>query len=321
MMLTFDGLASVPAGFGPSAVTIGKFDGVHLGHRGVLAQLRSLAADRELQPVVVTFDRHPFALLRPEDCPKSLVSNEQRSALLAEAGIAATLVLQFDRVLSELTPAEFVERILCNAVDARLVLAGADFRFGHRGAGRIDTLRELGQRFGFEVVLIDDVQVGDVRVSSTTIRELLAGGKARAAARLLGRYPRVRSTVVRGDAIGREIGFPTANLDPTMEGFLPADGVYAAWAWIDGVRFGAAVSIGNNPTFDGIPAHRTEAHLLDTSIDAYGKSIELDFVEYLRPMARFDGLDPLVAALSADVERIRTILAAEPSPATDAARP
>jgi len=312
-MLTFEGLGAVPAGFGPSAITIGKFDGVHLGHRGVLAQLRSLAADRGLEPVVVTFDRHPFALLRPEDCPDSLVSNEQRSALLAEAGIAATLVLEFNRALSELAPAEFVERILRDALDTRLVLVGADFRFGHRGAGRVDTLRELGLRFGFDVVLIDDVQVGDARVSSSTIRELLAAGDVRAVAPLLGRYPRVRSTVVHGDAIGREIGFPTANLDPAMEGFLPADGVYAAWAWIDGIRYGAAVSIGNNPTFDGIPARRTEAHLLEASVDAYGKSIELDFVEYLRPMVKFDGLDPLVAALSADVERIRAILAAEAS--------
>jgi riboflavin kinase / FMN adenylyltransferase len=320
-MLTFEGLGAVPAGFGPSAVTIGKFDGVHLGHRGVLAQLRTLAADRGLEPVVVTFDRHPFALLRPEDCPESLVSNEQRSALLAEAGIAATLVLEFDRALSELAPAEFVERILHDSLDTRLVLVGADFRFGHRGAGRVDTLRELGLRFGFDVVLIEDVQVGDARVSSSTIRELLAAGDVRAAAPLLGRYPRVRSTVVHGDAIGREIGFPTANLDPAMEGFLPADGVYAAWAWIDGVRYGAAVSIGNNPTFDGIPARRTEAHLLDASVDAYGKSIELDFVEYLRPMVKFDGLDPLVAALGADVERIRAILTAEPSPAADAPRP
>jgi riboflavin kinase / FMN adenylyltransferase len=310
-MLLFDGLASVPAGVGPSAVTIGKFDGVHLGHHGVLAQLRSLAAERGLEPVVVTFDRHPFALLRPDECPDALVSNDQRAELLAAAGVEATLVLEFTRALSELPPVEFAERILHDALDARLVLVGADFRYGYRGEGRVDTLREQGTRFGFDVVLIDDVLIDGARVSSTTIRQLLATGDVRAAAPLLGRYPRVRSTVVHGDAIGREIGFPTANLDPAIEGFLPADGVYASWAWIDGIRYGAAVSIGNNPTFDGIPARRTEAHLLDASVDAYGKVIELDFVEYLRPMVKFDGLDPLVAALAADVERIRAILAAE----------
>ena len=319
-MLLFDGLGSVPAGFGPSAVAIGKFDGVHLGHRGVLVQLSSLAADRGLQPVVVTFDRHPFALLRPEECPDALVSNNQRADLLAAAGAEATLVLEFTRQLSELPPVEFAERILHDALDTRLVLVGGDFRFGYRGEGRVDTLREHGSMFGFDVVLIDDVLVAGARVSSTKIREHLAAGEVRAAAPLLGRYPRVRSTVVHGDAIGREIGFPTANLDPAMEGFLPADGVYASWAWIDGVRYGAAVSIGNNPTFDGIPARRTEAHLIDASVDAYGKVIELDFVEYLRPMVKFDGLDPLVAALGADVDRIRAILSGEPAPAGDAPR-
>lgn len=310
-MLLFDNLDDVPAGFGPSAVTVGKFDGVHLGHRGVLAQLTALAADRGLEPVVVTFDRHPMALLRPDACPEGLVSNEQRAELLAETAVAATVVLEFTRELSAQSPEDFVGAILRDALDTRLVLVGADFRFGYRGAGTIDTLREHGELFGFEVVLLDDVLVGGARVSSTSIRGHLSAGEVRDAAALLGRYPRVRSTVVHGDAIGREIGFPTANLDPAMEGFLPADGVYAAWAWIDGTRYGAAVSIGNNPTFDGIPARRTEAHLLDATVDAYGKPIELDFVEYIRPMVKFDGVDALAAALSADVERIRAILVAE----------
>jgi riboflavin kinase/FMN adenylyltransferase len=310
-MLLFEGVGEVPAGFGPSAVTIGKFDGVHRGHRGVIAQLVSLAADRGLQPVVVTFDRHPMALLRPEVCPESLVSNAQRADLLAETDIAATLVLEFTRELSELEPTQFVERILLDALGAKLVLVGADFRFGHRGAGTIDTLRELAATHDFEVALLEDVRLEGERVSSTKIREHLSAGRVREATALLGRYPRVRSTVVHGDAIGREIGFPTANLDPQMEGFLPADGVYAAWAWIDGVRYGAAVSIGNNPTFDGIPERRTEAHLLDASVDAYGKPIDLDFVDYVRPMVKFDGLDTLVAALTTDVERIRARLAAE----------
>jgi len=310
-MLLFNGVVEVPVGFGPSAVSIGKFDGMHLGHRAVIAQLTSLATARGLDPVVVTFDRHPMALLRPEGRPESLVSNAQRADLIAATGVAATLVLEFTRELSELEPAEFVGRILQRALGAKLVLVGADFRFGHRGAGTIDTLRDLAAGHGFEVALRDDVRIDGDRVSSTKIREHLSAGEVRAAAKLLGRYPRVRSTVVHGDAIGREIGFPTANLDPAIEGFLPADGVYAAWAWIEGTRYGSAVSIGNNPTFDGIPARRTEAHLLDSSVDAYGATIEIDFVEYIRPMVRFDGLDSLAAALSADVDRIRALLAVE----------
>lgn len=320
-MQLFEGLGAVPAGFGPSAVTIGKFDGVHLGHRAVLQQLTTLAAARGLQPVVVTFDRHPMSLLRPEASPEPLVSNAERAALLGETGVAATLVLEFTRAVADLEPPDFVQQVLVDALDVRLVLAGADFRFGHRGAGSIQTLRELGAVHGFEVVPLADVQVGGERVSSTRIRGLLAAGEVRAAAALLGRLPRVRSTVVPGDAIGRQIGFPTANLDPAIEGFLPADGVYAAWAWIDGVRYGAAVSIGNNPTFEGVPARRTEAHLLDTELDAYGKPIELEFVDYIRPMMKFDSVESLVAALTADAERIRVVLASEPAPATESSRP
>lgn len=313
-MELFAGVGAVPAGFGPSAVTIGKFDGVHVGHRGILAQLASLAAARGLAPVVVTFDRHPMALFKPEACPVALASNAERAALLAEAGVAATLELEFTRALSELSPEEFVDQVLVAALDARLVLAGRDFRFGHRGAGTIDTLRELGESRGFEVGLLEDVDIDGSRVSSTRIREHLAAGRVREAAELLGRYPSVRSTVVYGDAIGREIGFPTANLDPAMEGFLPVDGVYASWAMIDGRRYAAAVSIGDNPTFAGIPARRTEAHLLDADVDAYDKPIELEFVEFIRPMIAFDGIESLTRALADDVVAIRAILSAEPAP-------
>jgi riboflavin kinase/FMN adenylyltransferase len=319
-MLLIEGLGAVPAGLGPSAVTIGKFDGVHLGHRGVLAQLISLAADRGLASVVVTFDRHPLSLLRHDAGPAALVSNEQRAALLDGTDVDATLVLEFTHALADLEPDAFVQQVLLDALDAKLVLVGADFRFGRRGAGTLDTLRALGATHGFEVMLLEDVEVHGARVSSTKIREHLAAGRVREAAALLGRPPRVSSTVVHGDAIGREIGFPTANLDPAMEGLLPADGVYAAWALIDGVRYASAVSIGNNPTFDGVPARRTEAHLLDASLDAYGKKIDLEFVEYIRPMVKFDGLDALVAALTADVGRIRQVLAAETGPAGDAPR-
>ena len=310
-MLLFEGLDAVPAGFGPSAVSIGKFDGVHLGHSALIHRLAELAAPRGLAPVLVTFDRHPASLLDPESCPDLLTSNAQRAEILATTPLAATLQLEFTHELSNLEPELFVERVLHDALATRLVLVGADFRFGHRGIGTLDTLRGLAAVHDFEVVLLDDVDVEGGRVSSTRVREHLAAGRVREAAALLGRLPAVRSTVVHGDAIGREIGFPTANLDPAMEGFLPVDGVYAAWAWIDGARYGAAVSIGNNPTFDGVPARRTEAHLLDANVDAYGKPITLEFVEYIRPMVKFDGIESLVAALTADAERIRRVLVAE----------
>ena len=307
----FEGIGAVPPGFGPAAVTVGKFDGVHLGHRGGLDQLAALAADRGLTPTVVTFDRNPLQLLAPERCPVALVSNAQRAELLGRAGIAAVLELEFTEQLSALAPTEFVQRVLVDALQTRLVLAGADFRFGARGAGDIQLLRELGETAGFEIVLIDEVRLGSERVSSTAIRELLAAGRVREAAARLGRTHRVRSSVVHGDAIGRELGFPTANLDPAMEGFLPADGVYAAWAHVDGGRYPAALSIGNNPTFDGVPDRQAEAHLIDQKLELYGKPIEIEFVEYIRPMKKFDTVDDLIAALAADVVRIRDLLAVE----------
>ncbi len=311
-MRFFEGLAQVPAGFGPSAVTIGKFDGLHLGHRGVIRQLRELAGERGLESVVVTFDRNPLSLLRPEACPPALVSNGQKADLLAEAGVDATVMLTFDLALSRLTPAEFVTSVLVDALHAQVVLCGADFRFGAGGAGDLATLRELGAASGFDVVLIDDVRVdgpqGQHRASSSEVRQFLAEGRVRDAARMLGRPARIRSTVVPGEQLGRELGYPTANLDPDLEGLLPADGVYACWAIVDGHRYGAAVSIGNNPTFDGVPEHQVEAHLFDQSIDLYGKPIELEFVDYVRPMKRFDSVDDLVAALRQDDATIRGIL-------------
>ena len=311
----FDGLAAVPAGYGPSAVTIGKFDGVHSGHRAILARLRALAEERGgLASVVVTFDRHPLSLLAPAFCPNPLVSNPQKVDLLADSGIDATLMLTFDQALADLEPEEFVRRVLVEALDARLVLAGSDFRFGRKGAGDVTVLKELGRVHGFEVALIDDVREGsergERRASSTWIREALEAGAVDEAARVLGRPPVVRSVVIEGERRGRELGFPTANLDPArLEGFLPADGVYAAWATVDGVRYPSAVSIGNNPTFEGVPQHQAEAHLLDVDLDLYGRTIELAFVARLRGMARFDSLDELIAAIRTDAEAARRALA------------
>jgi len=314
----FEGLDAVPAGYGPSAVTIGKFDGVHTGHRGVLARLSSVAEEHALRSVVVTFDRHPLSLLAPAFCPSPLVSNEQKRELLAEVGVDATLMLEFDQALADLEPGDFVRRVLVDALRARIVLAGSDFKFGRKGAGDVALLRELGAVHGFEVVLIDDVRAGEDRLvaserraSSTWVREALEAGRVAEAARVLGRPPVVRSVVVEGERRGRELGYPTANLDPArLEGFLPADGVYAAWATVDGVRYPAAVSIGNNPTFDGVPQHQAEAHLLDVDLDLYGRTIELAFVDFVRGMEKFDSLEQLVAKIGSDSDRARAILAA-----------
>jgi riboflavin kinase/FMN adenylyltransferase len=308
-MQRYFSLSDVPRGFGPSAITIGKFDGVHLGHRTVIARLRELAAQRGLTSTVVTFDRNPLSLLAPERSPVPLVSINQKLDLIEGAGIDATLVLPFDRPLSELTPEQFVEGIVQRALHASVVLVGSDFRFGAHGAGDIHLLRTLGLTLGFDVEVIGDIADDDgSRVSSTRIRGLLLEGRVREAASLLGALPTVRGMVVRGEQRGRTLGFPTANLAPDAEGILPADGVYAAWLTAGGERYPAAVSIGNNPTFEGVAAHQVEAHAIDASLDLYGQVVEIAFVEHIRGMHRFSGSDALAEQMGADEQRIRSIL-------------
>ncbi len=308
-MQFWDALADVPADLGPTAVTIGKFDGVHVGHRAVIDLLEQVAAERGLTSAVVTFDRHPLAVLRPGSVPRSLVSNRQKRELLEAAGVAATLMLTFDDELRSLTPAQFVDRILVGALHARVVFVGDDFRFGVRGSGTVDTLRELGAERGLEVVSIDDVRLGGGRrASSTWIRELLEAGDVARAGELLGREPAVRGIVVHGEQRGRELGFPTANLAPDSDGYVPADGVYAARVLVGDTTYPAAVSVGHNPTFDGVPEKQVEAHLLDVSMDLYGQELTVMFVDWVRGNVAFEGIDALIEHIRADVVRTREVL-------------
>lgn len=322
-MIVFRDPQEVPIGFGPSVVAIGKFDGVHSGHRAVIDRARVDAAAAGARVVAVTFDRNPLALLRPEICPVSLVGVEQKLRLLAETGVDATLLLTFDRALADLEARAFVEHVLVGALGVRIVLVGADFRFGRGGAGTPELLREMGREFSFEVDVVDDVRAIDEgrRVSSTWVRELLDAGDVAGAAKLLGRSHGVRGEVVHGLKRGRELGFPTANLSQSLEGFVPAEGVYAGWlvdegAMADGgaeprssVRYPVAISIGTNPTFDDIDVRQVEAHVLDeTDIDLYGHTVEVEFVERIRGMAAFDTVDALIAQMTDDVARVRGVL-------------
>lgn len=318
-MIVFHEPSEVPAGFGPSVVAIGKFDGVHAGHRAVLGRARVNAAAGGAKVVAVTFDRNPLALLRPDLCPESLIGVNQKLQLLAETGIDATMLLRFDEELARVEAREFVERFLVDALDARTVLVGADFRFGRGGAGTPDLLRELGAVHGFQVDVMGDVREidGGRRVSSTWIREVLAAGDVATATKLLGRPHSVWGEVVHGLARGRDLGFPTANLSPGLEGFIPADGIYAGWLVDEGsadglrpgIRYPAAISVGTNPTFDDVHARQVEAYVLDeTDLDLYGHLVELQFVDRVRGMTAFDGVDALVAQMTADVADVRRLL-------------
>ncbi|MGO1853025.1 MAG: bifunctional riboflavin kinase/FAD synthetase [Microbacteriaceae bacterium] len=315
-MIVFRDPSEIPAGFGRSVVAIGKFDGVHAGHRAVIERLKTDAAASDARAVAVTFDRNPLALLRPELCPVNVVSVDRKLELLGELGIDATLVLTFDQELASRSAEDFVEEILVGALRVSTVLVGRDFRFGHRGAGTPDLLRELGPRYDFIVDVDDDVFIdgSDRRVSSSWIRELLAEGDVATAAQVLGRPVDVRGEVVHGHKRGRELGFPTANLSETTDAFVPADGIYAGW--LDdhetGIRYPAAVSVGTNPTFDDVLVRQVEAHVLDEDgLDLYGHDVTVEFAQRLRGMVAFEGMDSLRTQMSADVEATRAILAAD----------
>lgn len=323
-MIVFRDPSEVPAGFGPSVVAIGKFDGVHAGHRSVIERARVDAATGGARVVAVTFDRNPLSLLRPDICPEDLIGVNQKLALLASVGVDATLLLTFDERLAGLAAREFVEHVLVDALGVRTVLVGDDFRFGRGGAGTPDLLREMGDEFGFRVDVVGDVRSidSDRRVSSTWIRELLADGDVEAAAKLLGRSPSVWGEVVHGLKRGRALGFPTANLPADLEGFVPADGVYAGWL-VDqgspdglrsGTRYPAAISVGTNPTFTDVSVRQVEAYVLDeTELDLYGRNVEVQFVERIRGMTAFEGIEPLKEQMFDDVARVRLALRARPA--------
>lgn len=308
-MQFFPSLAAVPAGFGPSAVTIGKFDGVHSGHREVIAEMRTAAESAGLVSTVLTFDRHPLALLNPERTPLALTSNGQKRDVLESIGIDAMVMMEFTTEFSRQSPQDFVEQVLERLLDARLVFVGPDFRFGRQGSGSIEFLTELGKEHGFDVRSVGAVRPdGERPISSTWIRDLMTDGRVREAAELLGHLPSVRGVVVRGEQRGRALGYPTANLSADLEGYIPADGVYAALVTVDGQTTPSAVSIGNNPTFVGVPDKQVEAHLLDVDLDLYGKTLEVAFADFVRGMAKFGSVDDLVAQMVLDEARVRVVL-------------
>jgi len=324
-------LSDVPADFGPTVVTLGNFDGVHRGHASVLRRMAADARAQGSSAVAVTFTPHPLQVHRPEDAPPLLTGDADRLDLLAETGLDAVLLLPYSLQFARQSPEEFVRRYLVDGLRARTVVVGRDVRFGWQNAGDLTTMVALGERFGFAVEVIDDItpEAGaSRRWSSTWVREALAAGDVEQAARVLGRPHRLRGLVVHGDARGRELGFPTANLAQDAAGMVPADGVYAGWLRrtrtadgapvVAGEPLPAAVSIGTNPTFDGVQ-RRVEAYVLDrTDLDLYDEEVALDLVARLRPTLRFESVDQLLVQMHDDVARVRDVLATGPSVRTEA---
>lgn len=304
-MLTLTSISAIPTDHGPTAVTIGKFDCIHLGHQALFTEIVDAATNLNLVPTVVTFDRHPDHLLRPERAKLPILGPSQKADLISGFGIATMLQLEFNQELADLSPEQFVKQILVQGLKAKRVLVGEGFRFGNQGSGNFELLKALGDEYGFEVSEVKRVQVDGEVVSTTLVRELLDLGNVKLVNKMLSRVHEVSGMVEHGLKIGRKIGFPTANIARDAEGYLPLDGVYAGWLIADGIRFPAAHSVGINETFQAVP-RLVESHVLDeTELDLYDKVVSLEFVDFVRPAAKFDGVEALVSQINLDLDIVR----------------
>ncbi len=307
-MRSWRGAERTPSGWGRSVVTIGMYDGVHRGHQYLLEATVARAHAAGLSSVAVTFDPHPSEVVRPGSHPPILTSVNRKAELLTGLGLDALCVIPFTAEFSRLRPDEFVHSALVAHLHAAAVVVGENFRFGHRAQGSVETLRELGERFGFQVDSVGIQRAGDVPLSSTYIRACVAAGDMATAAAALGRPHRVEGIVVRGDRRGRALSYPTANVEAALHTAVPADGVYAGRLIRDGKPLPAAISVGTNPTFSG-EQRRVEAFVLDFSDDLYGEHVGVEFLTRLRGMERFNKVEDLTAAMAGDVARTREILA------------
>jgi riboflavin kinase / FMN adenylyltransferase len=311
----WQGLDEVPAGWGASVVTVGVFDGVHRGHQLIVARAAEVGRELGLPVVAVTFDPHPDEVTRPGSHPPFLSSGRRRAELLAGLGADAVCVVPFTLAFSRIDPEEFVRTVLVERLHAAAVVVGQDFTFGHKARGDVALLDKLGEKYDYTAEGLPLLVLDGMTVSSTSIRQLLAEGNVTEAAKLLGRPHRVEGVVVRGHQRGRQLGFPTANVESPPHTLVPADGIYAGWlstldeAGTETNRWPAAISIGTNPTFDG-QVRTVEAYALDrTDLDLYGLHAAIDFAVRLRGTLRFDSVDALIEQMHEDVGQAREICA------------
>ena len=298
-----------------SVLTIGAYDGVHLGHQAIIAAVREQAEQCDARSVVVTFDRHPASVVRPESAPNLLTDLDQKLELLEATGVDATVLVRFDADQAAESPAAFVERVIVSCLGARRIVVGEDFHFGRGRTGNVALLRELGVAHDFEVeplALLERADGVAEPLSSTAIRRAMAGGQVELAASMLGRPFQARGSVVQGDQRGRLLGFPTANVEVPKVICLPADGVYAGWYLRpDGDRRPCAINLGRRPTFyEHADSSLLEAHLLDFAGDLYGEAARVEFTHFLRSERKFDGIDALVAQLKQDIDHAHSVLEA-----------
>ena len=307
-MQRWRGLEQVPGSWGRCVVTIGVFDGVHFGHQRIIRRAVERARELDVPAVVMTFDPHPSEVIRPGTHPAVLTSQRHRADLVERLGADVVLVVPFSSEFAKQSPAEFVHEVLVDRLHVKAVVVGRNFRYGHKVAGDIESLTADGRRFGFTVEAVELEGTADTTWSSTYVRSCVGAGDIAAANAALGREHRVEGVVVRGDQRGREIGYPTANLEPAPYSAVPADGIYAGRLLRrDGTEHVAALSIGTNPTFAGTE-RRVEAYVLDFDGDLYGEHVALTFTARLRDTIRYDALQPLLDQMAVDVARTREVV-------------
>ena len=283
-----------------SAITIGVFDGVHRGHRHLISRLVEHAQSSDSRACVVTFKNHPITVLKPETRVRYLIELDERTRLLKQLGVDMVVPIKFDRRLAQLSSHDFL-RVLYEKLRMRHLVVGPDFAMGHNRDGSLETLPGIARDIGFSFNVVDLMTDPTGRVKSTTIRRQIADGDVSSAARLLGRNFAIRGVVVRGQERGRELGFPTANLQVAPDLVIPGNGIYAARAHLDSGTYMAATSIGVRPTFDDGPDRTIEAYLLDFSGDIYGQTVCLEFVRRLRGEEKFDTVAALLDQMNRDV--------------------
>jgi riboflavin kinase/FMN adenylyltransferase len=298
-------LADLPAAARGGAVSIGNFDGVHRGHVAIVRRLLERAGDVGGPAIVFTFDPHPVRLLRPEQCPPPLTWTERKAELLAAQGVDWIVAYPTDEALLQLSAEQFFQRIIVDALAARALVEGPNFYFGHNREGTIERLRELAAVRRISLDVVPPVEIDGGLVSSSRVRELIKSGKVDEARRLLDAPYRIRGMVTHGAGRGAKIGFPTANLD-AIDTLLPAQGVYAGRAWVNGESWPAAVHLGPSPTF-GDAVVRVEVHLIGQSEPLYGQPLEVDFLARLRDIRPFESPEALVKQLTDDIDRVKRV--------------
>lgn len=288
----------------PTAVALGNFDGIHIGHRSLIESMVEESKRLNLKPSLLLFSNHTRSLV-DKHTPKSITSLEQKLEILEGLGVELVYIMEFDKDIRGLSPADFVEKILIDKMNTELIVVGFDYRFGYKASGDTEDLEKLSKKFNYKLKVIHPIKDGDTVVSSSKIRELIREGRVEEAESFLGRPYSIQGKVIPGESRGSKLGFPTANIDLTHNYVLPKTGVYYSQTKFDGKTYKSATDIGYNPTFNGNETIKIETYILDFKGDIYGKTIEISFKKFLRDDIKFNNVNDLISQMEADVKEIQ----------------